>query len=407
VTDPGPPAVVVGLDCVTGLQTARILAARGVGVVGIATDPRHFCCRTRACGRVVHADTAGSDLVDALGELAPQLQPKPVLFPCTDMSVLVISRHRERLRGSYHVVLPDADVVEMLMDKRRFYEYATSVGLPVPRTVLLASRSEAEQVGGTLTFPVVLKPPIKTPVWDAHAAEKAYKVSNERELLAVYDGTRSLTDVLLAQEWIAGDETAHYTCNCYFDAASKPVVTFVTRKIRQWPPGTGSASLAVEARNDEVLGETIRLYERVDFRGLGYLEMKQDAKTGRHLIVEPNIGRPTGRSAAAEAAGVEFLYTKYCDAVGLPRPERLDQRYTDLQWIYFGRDVRSAAYHWRRRELSLIEWWRSWRGRKVDAVFSRRDPLPFVLDASRGVPLVLRLLRRRAQRRPVEDGVST
>ena len=33
-----PPAVVVGLDNITGLQTARILAARGVPVFGIVAD---------------------------------------------------------------------------------------------------------------------------------------------------------------------------------------------------------------------------------------------------------------------------------------------------------------------------------------------------------------------------------
>lgn len=401
-----PPAVVVGLDGVTGLQTARVLSARGVSVVGIAKDLKHFCCRTRACQHVVAADTAGIELVEALETLAPLLAPKPVLFPCTDLSVLSISRHRDRLQGSYHVVLPDHDVVETLMDKSRFYTYANSVGLPVPSTLFLTSRTEAKQAGGVLSFPLILKPPLKTPAWQGQATEKAYKVSDQHEMLAVYDRTRALTDVLIAQEWIAGSETDHYTCNCYFDSESKPVVTFVTRKIRQWPPETGSASLAVECRNDAVLSETIRLYEGVRFRGLGYLEMKRDARTGRHLIVEPNIGRPTGRSAAAEAAGVELLYTKYCDAVGLPRPEGLEQRYSDVKWIYFGRDVRSAAHYWRRGDLSLREWLSSWRGKKVDAVFSRRDPLPFLLDASRGFTLAVRAVRRSREAEPARDSVS-
>ena len=33
-----PWAVLIGLDCVTGLQTARILSGRGVRVVGIAVE---------------------------------------------------------------------------------------------------------------------------------------------------------------------------------------------------------------------------------------------------------------------------------------------------------------------------------------------------------------------------------
>ena len=44
----GPAAVVLGLDTITGLQTARILAARGVPVIGVTNDLGHYACRTRA-----------------------------------------------------------------------------------------------------------------------------------------------------------------------------------------------------------------------------------------------------------------------------------------------------------------------------------------------------------------------
>jgi hypothetical protein len=130
--------------------------------------------------------------------------------------------------------------------------------------------------------------------------------------------------------------------------------------------------------------------------------MKQDAHTGRHLVIEPNIGRPTGRSAIAEAGGVELLWTAYCDMVGLPLPlpEARRQRYGTAKWIDDRRDLQSALYFLRRRELSPADWWRSVRGPKTHAVLSRTDPLPFVLDVvqagRRGVGMLLRRLRRSA-----------
>ena len=66
----GPAAVVIGLDCATGLQTARILARHGVPVIGIAADRRHPCCRTRVCREIVVVDTAGPEVVEALLKLA-------------------------------------------------------------------------------------------------------------------------------------------------------------------------------------------------------------------------------------------------------------------------------------------------------------------------------------------------
>ncbi|MGH7908259.1 MAG: carboxylate--amine ligase, partial [Thermodesulfobacteriota bacterium] len=91
-----PYAIVVGLDCITGLQTARILARRNVPVIGIAKNPKHFCCRTRVCRGLLFADTASDEFINTLATLGPELQQKAVLFPCTDMSVLLISRHRQK-----------------------------------------------------------------------------------------------------------------------------------------------------------------------------------------------------------------------------------------------------------------------------------------------------------------------
>jgi predicted ATP-grasp superfamily ATP-dependent carboligase len=381
---PRAPAVVVGLDCITGLQTARILAGHGIPVFGIAGDLAHFCCRTRVCSAIIGADTTGDELIDALEELTSRFDQKAVLFPCTDGSVLTISRQRSRLADAYHVPLPGHDVVELLSDKAKFAAHAHEHGLPIPQTLILESRDDAEEAARTLRFPCMVKPSLKTPLWDERSPEKAYKAQTPAELLAVYDEVAGLSSLLLAQEWISGGEGDHFTCNCYFDRDARPVVTFVTRKIRQWPPQTGAASAAVESRNDVVLETTVRLFSSVGFWGLGYLEMKRDARTGEHLIIEPNVGRPTGRSAAAEAAGVELLYAMYCDVLGLPLPERnLSQRYLGTKWMYFGRDIRSALHYWRRGELSVRGWVNSLRGPKVDAVFAWRDPLPFWFDAWR------------------------
>jgi D-aspartate ligase len=379
-TDARPRAVVVGLDCITGLQTARILARRGVPVVGVAKDRRHFCCRTRASAETLELNTASDELIEGLERLGGRLDQRAVLVPCTDSSVLLISRHRERLSPWYHVVLPEADAVEMLMDKGRFYRYALEQGLPIPRTYFLGDRGDAERAVAELRFPCTLKPTLKTAEWERNAGVKAFKARSPEELLAYYDASSAWAEQMIVQEWVEGGESSLFSCNCYFDRGSRPLVTFVARKIRQWPPQTGTSSLGVECRNDVVLRETIRLFENVRFHGLGYVEMKRDERTGEHFIIEPNVGRPTGRSAIAEAGGVELLYAAYCDVAGLPLPDSLVQRYTGAKWIYWRGDLPAAFIAWRRGELTLREWGRSLRGRKSDAVFSWTEPLPFLLD---------------------------
>lgn len=162
-------------------------------------------------------------------------------------------------------------------------------------------------------------------------------------------------------------------------------------------------SYAVECRNDDVLALALRLFASLPFRGLGYVEMKHEVESGRYLLIEANIGRPTGRSAMAEAGGVELLYTMYSDAAGLPLPTQRVQTYRGASWIDLRRDVLSAVYHWRRGELTAAEWLRSLRGPTVHAVLSARDPLPFAFDVGqssrRAVGRFVARLRARCRRR--------
>ena len=77
---------------------------------------------------------------------------------------------------------------------------------------------------------------------------------------------------------------------------------------------------------------------------------------------------------------MELLYTTYCDLVGRPLPARRQQQYKGVKWICWRRDLQSALYYWRRGDLTLTDWWRSWRGRKACALFSWVDPAPFLCD---------------------------
>ena len=398
-----PTAVVVAIDCITGLQTTRLLAARGIPVVGIAADRRHFCARTRHAERVIASPTSGEGLIVTLERLASggTLGEGPaVLIPCSDAAVLAISRWRERLEAAYRFVLPDHETIEMLMDKVRFAEYATGAGLPIPATHILRTRADAEAAATALPYPAVVKPPLKDARWVAATKAKVFRVDSADELLAIYDRYAPAADVLIAQEWIDGGETSLISANAYFDRAGEPKAMFIARKIRQWPPETGTSCLGEEVRDDEVQDICLRLFRGVGYRGLAYLEVKVDATTGRRLIVEPNVGRPTGRSAIAEQGGVELLQSAYLDALGEPIPST-SQTFRGAKWIYWRHDVQAALSQMRRGVLSPLGWWRSVRGPKYEAVFDRGDPAPFiadVLETAAEVPRVLgrRLLRGRA-----------
>jgi len=401
-----PPAIVVGLDDTRGVHAARTLAQQGVSVSAITRDRKSYACRTNACREILVADTRSADFVELLERRGPTFATRPVLVPALDMAALQISRHRERLAPWYNFSLPPAESVETLMDKVAFYRFAEQSGLPIPKTCFLAHRGDIEQAAGALRFPFAVKPPnSKLPQWLERTAIKAFHVRDVDELRDVFDAYHDVATPLIVQEWIAGPESALYACHCCMGREGEVLAHFTSRKIRQWPPHTGQGCLAVGVENDSVREIAVELFRRAGVRGLGYVEVKQDQRTGEYLIVEPNIGRVSGRMAIAEAGGVALLYTAYCEAAGLPLPENRQPRYTGAKWIFLRQDLQSAWHYMRRGELSLGQWWKSIRGRKKFALLSWRDPGPFIADLFGSVRKLMNAgeRRRRKPRRAVDS----
>lgn len=369
------PAIVVGADNTTGLQTTRLLAARGIPVIGLAADRGHFCCRTRATDRVVTTPTAGAGLVHTLERLADELSGGAVLIPCTDASVATLAHAREYLPRTFRMALPTADVVDTLLRKDTFARHAEQHGIPIPPTLVVDDARTADRVPAEIGFPCVVKPPIKTPAWE-RLVGKVATIAAADEWRARWPALHALARPLVAQAWVAGGEDQLVSCNAYAFGDDREPVTFVSRKIRQWPRGTGTTSLGEVVEDPEVAALTQRLLETVPYHGLLYVEAKRSTD-GQLVVIEPNVGRPTGRSALAEACGVELLLSLYHDVTGLPPPTSSLRR-TDVRWIHWRRDLQSSVAAWRAGDLSPAAWWRSVQGPKARAVLDPHDLGPAI-----------------------------
>lgn len=380
-----PPVVLVGLDSMQGLQVARILTARAVPVTGIAMKREHYATRTRVCDRILFTDTSTDALVDTLLTLTTHLPMPAVIMACQDKNVLVVSANREvLLEAGYRMRLPDDETVRMLSDKVTFADYARKIGLAIPVSHHLSDAGDVEAVAPTLPYPAVVKPASRTGEWIKHTRAKAVRVGSADELVSVYARIGSWFPQLLVQQWIEGPESNLYSFNGCYDAESRPLASFIARKLRQYPPHVGQSCYGEEVRADNVLEAAHLLFQSAGMVGLAYLEMKKDERTGEFFAIEPNVGRPTGRSAIAEAGGVELHYTAYCDAAGLPLPHNRTQTYTSARWIHILRDTQTSIHYLRSGELTVGAWLRSLRGKKAYAVLSARDPMPFLAALRQG-----------------------
>lgn len=379
-------AVLLGLEDIRGLYAARTLAAHGVITTGITRDRRAYGCRTRTCSDIVVAETRTDEFIDTLVELGPTFRDRPLLVPCTDMTVLHLSRRRDEVEPWYRHTLPPEQVVETLSDKLELHLHGEAHGLAIPRGQVIRSDGDVETAISTLRFPVALKPRnSKDPRWLSTTNEKAFRIDDPKQLVQMVDRHRDAADGMLVQEWIEGPDSELYACHGYFGADSEPLATFVSRKIRQWPPSTGQGCLAHEVDDEHVRDIALDLFRSIGFSGLGYVEVKRDTRSGEYLIVEPNISRVSGRMAIAEAGGVELLGTMYADAFDLPLPSARTQRNVGAKWIYLRQDLQSAAVRMARGELTPRQWMQSIAGPKQYAVWSRDDPMPLAAEYVEGI----------------------
>ena len=384
------PVVLLGSDCLTGLQIARILWRRGVPVVGIAENPTSPYCRTRAVQRTLAApdESAFRSLLD---DLCATHGRAPLLLPCTDHFAEWLSLRRDPLEGRGRMLLPSADTLDLLANKARFSRYAKGSGCPSPESWVVEELDELMRAAEVMHFPIVMKPARRNPEWDrASAGLKVRRFDNGRELGRDAPALLAAAGQVVLQAWVPGPDSQSRELTVLHDSRGECLAEVVLQKVRQWPPGIGTGSLVFEVEDPEVLEAGRKLIESIEFVGLGQIEFKRDIATGELYVIEMNPGRAALNQPLCEAAGVEITWAWYCAAAGLPVPEDLTVKHRGAGWVCWKRDFRSAFAGWRRGDLSLLDWARSYRDVRRSADIQLSDPLPFAADITTKIASALR-----------------
>lgn len=388
-----PPIVLLGSDCLTGLQMARILWRRSVCVIGVADDVHSHGGRSRSVMRTEPAGVLRDDPGRWMESLSMELGTRPVVLACTDEFVWWLSDHRRVIERHADLLLPPAELLSRLGDKSRFYRFAMREGMDLPDTRFASSEADLVAATRDMRFPVYLKPPRRTREW--------MQATGDRKVLRIEDGTTLVrqglallptVDELIVQAAVRGPDSNMYSLYFCADRESRVLAALVARKLRQWPPEIGSGSLAVEVDEQRLREQGLAFMTKLGYVGIGSLQVKRDEIDGRFYLIEINAGRATLNLPLCEASGVAMAYTYHCAAAGLPLPpDRLVTR-PGSKWICWRRDVASALTHLRRGDLTLTGWLRSLRGIGWSADIRFEDPLPFHADMVR---LLARILRRR------------
>ena len=370
-------AVVIGGDH-PGLGIARSLGRRGIPVYLLDDQ---FCISqfSRYAARVVKVDDLLDErkAVDSVLEVGRRFNLRDwVLFPTRDEHVAAFSRHREELAQFFRVTTGEWESVEWAWDKKKTYELAEKLGIPVPKTFNLKSADELSNLYSRL--PLAIKPAIKENFFYATGA-KAWRANTVKELHQFYEkaSAQIRPEEILIQEIVPGDGSEQFSYCAFFDQG-KPYSTLTARRARQHPREFGRASsyvVTVDAPAIEELSE--RFLRSINFHGLVEIEFKRDPRDGKYKLLDVNA-RTWGFHWIGSACGVDFPYLAFADQLRLSTEQT--RAPAGVGWLRLLTDVPTAISDFAHGSLSLPGYLRSLRSARVDAVFSWQDPLPFFAE---------------------------
>ena len=371
------PVVVVGLGT-TGLGVVRSLSHYRIPMTAVTTLPREASTYSRLCRKIFVNSKNRKDMWETVFRVGKEHQPvRPILFLTSDLAVLEASQYRDALSERFRFKLPEQEMVNLLMDKTAFAEFAEKNGLPVPKTIVVRNGRGWIRVLEESLYPCIVKPKYRSVAWEQAGLPKVYRADTRDQLEGLVNLLSSVEGDFVVQEWIPGNDSDVFFYLTYCHEAGYPLVGFTGRKIRQWPPQIGCTSMAEPAASDEVVSVAQRLIKLSRFKGIGSVELKRDSRNGCFKIMEPTVGRPNLQSEVATANGVNIVYRAYCELSGqAPIPLRRPREKT--RWIYLDFDLTSGFNYWRKGELTLMAFIRSYRFPRYYADLSWQDPLPFI-----------------------------
>ena len=203
------------------------------------------------------------------------------MFAADDDHVLFVSKNRSHLNRYFNFVLAEDSVLEDLVNKKLQYQYADSIGVPIPVTYYQESSGDIEEIAKDVGYPCVIKP-IHSHLWQRYRRSagldgcvKLIQVDSPEQLLRSYQEMASSGVELMVEESIQGGDDRLYSLYTYLDRDSAPLATFVMRKLRQWPALYGNGSYDTSDHNTEVVDLGLKLLRRVGYRGVAGIEFKK------------------------------------------------------------------------------------------------------------------------------------
>lgn len=377
-----PKGVIVIGGHINGLGILRSFSALNIRTAVILTKGHDLAQHSRciaAYGSALELAQKPEMLVELL-ERQAVLWKGWALFPVNDEALAALEQCRPYIESDYPIIAPPGELTRYFLDKELMLGAARDAGIPLPKCY---GPAEAATECSGLSFPVIVKPIASFPFFD-HFGFKVLVARNPLELKDAVSRVQEAGKACRIFDVVPGPDSNIY-CQClYMDASGTPRAELLVRKIRQSPPFFGVARVAEVVPDNALLREaSIELLRRLRFRGIAVAEYKLDPRDGTFRFLEVN-GRSVIYNSLLRRAGMNLAALAWADQVE-GRPQTAKPVRWPGVWINLHADLLYSALRGGEEGLRFKDFLAPYIRPKIEAVWSLRDPMPFLVQWSRTV----------------------
>jgi predicted ATP-grasp superfamily ATP-dependent carboligase len=389
-------ALVLGADEHTGLATSRNLHREGVRVLGGGLDPQGFGFYSRALtAKFIHPDPEKdrAGFLASVREAALRHSVRAIL-PSLDTALMALHEGRRSFEGVAPLGIASAPALEIIRDKVKLREMATSLGVEMPRTFVV--EREPESLPADFPLPAIVKQRGSGQL----APRKVIYCGSREEVLSALRLYLDAGYAPIVQELVYGYGNSVVTL-C---VSGEMVQTFQYSKPREYSCRGGIGTLRISQQvNPELGSRSAKLLRALKWDGIAGVEFKIPmSQPERPRMLEINA-RFVGTIDLARASGINFPYLQYLLTVGEPIPDRqilyrAGVRYRKWLWdtlalieLLFDRPaVTGVPLPGRAR--ALWNYLEAYGPHVGSDNFQIGDPMPGIVDFFHGLPVIARKL---------------
>lgn len=302
------PGIIVLGGHIQALGILRILGRENIPGIVIDNTNKNLARHSKFCKAFFCVKD--DDLLSFLSKLAEVSNYyKWVVFPTNDFHVQLLSYNKNVLEKHYSISVDNWGVIEKFYNKRKTYQLAATLDIPIPKTWYPASQNELDQI--RVDFPCIIKPAVMLNFY-RKVKRKVFICNNYRELLSQYKRALEVIpeEEIIIQEIIPGPTKNQFSA-CFLFLDGRSYVYLTACRMRQHPIDFGNATTYAETVDIPEIKKYAELILRESkYNGLCEVEFKKDDRDGIYKFLEVN-SRTWKWHSIANKADTPFLITYF------------------------------------------------------------------------------------------------